>query len=225
LAMLNLVEKQLQEYKREGLFKGIFLGIAGGLGVMDSEVISDKILSSMNNLIQQAKDDPQHQLRMKVEGHVLRFSDQLIAGDPDAVKMVDDWKQKIINNTDAKSLIQSFLANLQQSLSSQLSKKESDISGFFEKNIDKLLQELEGDQDSQDRIDRWLRFNISELISKYHPEIGEMVRLSLSKLDDIALVSQIEEKVGNDLQFIRLNGAVVGGLVGVLIALFRMILL
>ncbi|GAF04400.1 putative membrane protein [Saccharicrinis fermentans DSM 9555 = JCM 21142] len=51
-----------------------------------------------------------------------------------------------------------------------------------------------------------------------------MVRLSLTKLDDVELVSQIEDKVGNDLQFIRLNGAVVGGLVGVFIATLRLML-
>ncbi|GAF04399.1 putative membrane protein [Saccharicrinis fermentans DSM 9555 = JCM 21142] len=172
LAMLNLVEKQLQEYKREGLFKGIFLGIAGGLGVMNSEVICDKILTSMNSFIEHAKDDPKHQLRMKVEDRVLRFSEQLISGDPEAVKMMDVWKQKIINNTDAQHMIRNLLSNLRESLSHQLTKNESEISGFIEKNMDKVLLELEGDKDNQDKIDRWLRFNISELIVKYHPEIG-----------------------------------------------------
>jgi uncharacterized membrane-anchored protein YjiN (DUF445 family) len=52
-----------------------------------------------------------------------------------------------------------------------------------------------------------------------------MVRSSLSKLDDIGLVNQIEEKVGNDLQYIRLNGAVVGGLAGILISLVKLLLL
>ena len=48
------------------------------------------------------------------------------------------------------------------------------------------------------------------------------VRSSLSKLDDVGLVSQIEEKVGSDLQFIRLNGAVVGGMAGILISLVKL---
>ncbi|WP_430933314.1 DUF445 domain-containing protein [Saccharicrinis sp. 156] len=224
LALLHLVERQLDEYKSEGLFKGIFLGIAGGLGVMDSEVITDKILISMNEFIEEAKNDPRHQIRVKVEDNILHFSNKLISGDQEATQMVDGWKEKLIHNADAKHMIQSLLSNLRQSLSQQLNEKESVISGFIENNVDKLLLELEGDKNSQDKIDRWLRLNISELISKYHHEIGEMVRLSLSKLDDTELVGQIEEKVGNDLQFIRLNGAVVGGLVGVFIASMRLIL-
>ena len=49
-----------------------------------------------------------------------------------------------------------------------------------------------------------------------------MVRNSLIKLDNKELVEQIEGKVGNDLQYIRLNGAVVGGLVGIIIASIKL---
>jgi uncharacterized membrane-anchored protein YjiN (DUF445 family) len=48
-----------------------------------------------------------------------------------------------------------------------------------------------------------------------------MVRTSLGKLDDKGMMEQIKDKVGDDLQYIRLNGAVVGGLVGLVIAMVR----
>jgi uncharacterized membrane-anchored protein YjiN (DUF445 family) len=51
-----------------------------------------------------------------------------------------------------------------------------------------------------------------------------MVRGSLEKLSDLDLVSQIEEKVGTDLQYIRLNGAIVGGLVGAILAVGKWVL-
>jgi uncharacterized membrane-anchored protein YjiN (DUF445 family) len=47
---------------------------------------------------------------------------------------------------------------------------------------------------------------ISELV-KFHSEIGNMVRSSMMKLNNKELVEQIEEKVGSDLQYIRLNGS------------------
>jgi uncharacterized membrane-anchored protein YjiN (DUF445 family) len=46
-----------------------------------------------------------------------------------------------------------------------------------------------------------------------------MVRSSMMKLNNKELVEQIEEKVGSDLQYIRLNGAVVGGIVGIIAVL------
>jgi uncharacterized membrane-anchored protein YjiN (DUF445 family) len=48
-----------------------------------------------------------------------------------------------------------------------------------------------------------------------------MVRSSMMKLNNKELVEQIEEKVGSDLQYIRLNGAVVGGIVGIIIAVLN----
>jgi uncharacterized membrane-anchored protein YjiN (DUF445 family) len=92
-------------------------------------------------------------------------------------------------------------------------------------NVQRLLKELESDKTAQRKIDAWMRETITTLINKYHHEIGNMVRSSLSKLDDVGLVNQIEEKVGNDLQFIRLNGAVVGGLAGILISLVKLVFL
>jgi len=92
-------------------------------------------------------------------------------------------------------------------------------------NFQRLLKELESDKTAQLRIDAWMRETITTLINKYHHEIGNMVRSSLSKLDDIGLVNQIEEKVGNDLQYIRLNGAVVGGLVGIFFSIIKLLLL
>ena len=84
---------------------------------------------------------------------------------------------------------------------------------------------METDKASQLKIDTWLKATIEELVARYHHEIGEMVRLSLTKLNDFELVNQIEEKVGNDLQYIRLNGAVVGGFIGIVISVIRMIFL
>jgi uncharacterized membrane-anchored protein YjiN (DUF445 family) len=58
---------------------------------------------------------------------------------------------------------------------------------------------------------------------KFHSEIGNMVRSSMMKLNNKELVDQIEGKVGSDLQYIRLNGAVVGGIVGIVIALLKLL--
>jgi uncharacterized membrane-anchored protein YjiN (DUF445 family) len=63
---------------------------------------------------------------------------------------------------------------------------------------------------------------ISELLVKFHSEIGNMVRSSMMKLNNKELVEQIEEKVGSDLQYIRLNGAVVGG-IGIVIAVLKLL--
>ena len=76
-----------------------------------------------------------------------------------------------------------------------------------------------GVQPVQDRFDDWVRRTADDLLRRYHHQIGDTVRENLEALDPGAFVLRIEERVSADLQFIRLNGAVVGGLVGVALAI------
>ena len=65
---------------------------------------------------------------------------------------------------------------------------------------------------------------VADLAERNHEVIGQMVSTSLSpeRLPDRELVREIEAKVGDDLQFIRLNGAAVGFLIGIAIGLVRL---
>ena len=78
-------------------------------------------------------------------------------------------------------------------------------------------------QDPQRRaaVDQWVRTTIDDLLRRHHHHIGLTVRENLNTLDTATLIAQIEARIGADLQFIRLNGAVVGGLVGLLLALMH----
>ncbi len=66
-----------------------------------------------------------------------------------------------------------------------------------------------------------MRTTAEELLERHHDQIGLTVRENLEALETGELVAQIESRVGNDLQFIRLNGAVVGGLLGLGLAALR----
>ena len=88
--------------------------------------------------------------------------------------------------------------------------------------IDRRLRsgivDLLDDPERRATFDRWVRATADELLRRHHHQIGLTVRENLEALDTGMLVSMIEARVGNDLQFIRLNGAVVGGLVGLVLA-------
>lgn len=93
---------------------------------------------------------------------------------------------------------------------------------FIKEKARNMVQKYKTDESLLATIDDWIKTTVSQLVNKHHHEVGNMVRESLLKLDDQEMMQQIKEKVGDDLQYIRLNGAVVGGLVGILIALARL---
>lgn len=97
--------------------------------------------------------------------------------------------------------------------------------GLLVTQINALLEQararLAGDAAARAAVDTWIKERIVHIVDEHHGEIGALVRENLEKLDNAQLVAQIESKVGADLQYIRINGAVVGGLVGMLLYLLQ----
>lgn len=63
----------------------------------------------------------------------------------------------------------------------------------------------------------WAKARISDFVEKNHSRIGLLVRENLDKLDNATLIEMIEDKIGGDLQWIRVNGAVCGFLIGIVL--------
>jgi uncharacterized membrane-anchored protein YjiN (DUF445 family) len=224
-ALAQLVKKQIKSYKSENFKKKLFLGFVELMGAIDQKSIVGKITASITGLIHDIRGNSSHPMRSKLDHSILAFAQGLCDGKKDQVQWVENIKNRLIDNADAHPLIQGILTRFKQTVDDQLSRNDTPFMNVLQQNADTLIEELKGDKEAQQNIDHWLKESISELIGKYHHEIGNMVRLSLTKLQDIELVGQLEEKVGNDLQYIRLNGAVVGGLVGMVIAVVRILVL
>jgi uncharacterized membrane-anchored protein YjiN (DUF445 family) len=85
--------------------------------------------------------------------------------------------------------------------------------------IDKLIVDFETNKEKRDSLDIYIKTMLSGWIDTHHGKIGMIVKDSLNEFTNDRLVNFIENKVGNDLQMIRINGSVVGGLVGMVIYL------
>ncbi|WP_425806299.1 DUF445 domain-containing protein [Desulfitobacterium sp. Sab5] len=77
--------------------------------------------------------------------------------------------------------------------------------------------EVKADQKLQETFDEFLRETLLRLVQKEHRLIGEIVQETLEELSDDELNRFIEDKAGNDLQWIRINGSIVGGILGLIL--------
>jgi len=91
-------------------------------------------------------------------------------------------------------------------------------------NWDEYLGLLERNPSIRLKMDETVKLILEKQIGFHHNAIGRMVHDGLDPLTDDKLVKLIEDKAGNDLQMIRINGSVVGGLVGMLIYVLGMVL-
>ncbi len=147
------------------------------------------------------------------------FATRLADGDPQALGQAERFRQTVLESLAAAPLVRDMLARLRRQLESDLAAPDGYLAELVDRTLRGEIQKALDDPERRAGFDRWVRATARELLRANHHQIGLTVRENLEKLDEGALVARIESLVGADLQFIRLNGAVVGGLIGVLIAL------
>ena len=174
-------------------------------------------------MIREARADTIHPLRARIDRTVIEFADKLAAGDADVVAVIDKLYAVLIDKTDAHEILRRGLGRLGETLGREFQESRSDLNTLMRRTLHERLDNFRADPSAQEKFDRWITKAVLELIEQRHSMIGQMVRGSLERLSDLDLVGQIEEKIGRDLQYIRLNGAIVGGLAGAALAMIKLL--
>ena len=78
------------------------------------------------------------------------------------------------------------------------------------------MNKIKEDEQTVQKIEEWLQKQVVTLVEN-HSKIGKLVQENLDKLDDKTLIEMIENNVGKDLQWIRVNGAVCGFMIGLVL--------
>ncbi len=166
-----------------------------------------------------AADDVRHALRGLVFGGIGSFAERLAAGDEEALAQVEQLRHGLIDSLEAGPLVRDVLAQLRRQLESDLREPGSYLSELIDRKLRAGILDLLREAERREQFDRWVRATAGDLLRRHHDQIGVTVRENLEALETERLVAQIEDRVGGDLQFIRLNGAVVGGMIGLVLAL------
>jgi len=171
-----------------------------------------------------AASDAEHPLRRVVFGGVRNFAERLAAGNPEALRQVEQMRAAIIESLEVAPIVRELLTQLRRQLEDDLAQPAGYLAELVDRELRSGILELLDDQQRRTTFDQWIRGTANDLLRRHHHQIGVTVRENLEALDTAALVAQIEERVGADLQFIRLNGAIVGGAIGVLLAVAHLFL-
>jgi uncharacterized membrane-anchored protein YjiN (DUF445 family) len=169
-----------------------------------------------------AAADENHPLRRYTLEALAGFAERVEHGDPEALARIEAVREALVESLEAGPLVREVLDRLRAQLESDLGDPTGTLSVLVDRKLRAAVLDLLSDADRRATFDDWVRRTAEDLLRRHHHQIGITVRESLEALETGELVRQIEDRVGADLQFIRLNGAVVGGLVGMGLALVRM---
>jgi uncharacterized membrane-anchored protein YjiN (DUF445 family) len=168
-----------------------------------------------------AVEDPEHPLRRFAVDGLRRFAERLANGDAAAVEQVERVREALLDSLETAPLVRQGLGRLRQQIEQEIEDRDSRLSHMIDAKLREAILTFLDDPQHRASFDAWVRSTAVDLVRRHHHQIGVTIRENLESLSDDQLVEQIESRVGADLQFIRLNGAVVGGLIGVALALTR----
>ncbi|MBP2626908.1 MAG: hypothetical protein H6Q68_1619 [Firmicutes bacterium] len=162
-----------------------------------------------------AMQDEQHTLRQKFK---IWLQQWLIIKRTDVVfqQKIQEWIYQFLNKTNAAQYAAKDIAEF---CAGALVNNRQTVKWLevFINQFDKMIADFAQNEHERGKFDQVVKNMISQWLDNYHDEIGKIVMESLDKFTNAMLVAFIENKVGNDLQMIRINGSVVGGLVGVVL--------
>lgn len=219
----RMIGRALDEYKSGGLLKHLGIKIARGLNFVNEEKLAMALLRKLEEAVREAQRDPDHPVRSRIDHIVIEFADKLAVGETDAVSLIETVRLAFIEGGGAPAILRGVLRRLSETIEEEFESFDSDLNRLMRREFQERVELFRADRAAQEKFDDWVRQIALDLVEKRHDRIGEMVRGSLEKLSDLDLVGQIESKVGRDLQYIRLNGAIVGGFAGAVLAILKML--
>lgn len=137
------------------------------------------------------------------------FETMLISLSHDAslIEALAAWKEELLQNLDLRPLLAAWME-----------KSVKGIRPFWmdalDRFVDRKIGEFEQSHAWQRRFDQLVKDFLEDELTKHHDAIPGLIRERLDEMSDDDLVTFVEGKVQDDLQMIRINGAVVGSLVG-----------
>lgn len=159
--------------------------------------------------------DETHPLRQKFKKWSLEW---LAEKKTDVVfqEKADTWLRARCKELDIAQYITSFITEFRAGALADPRQRVKWLE-ILTKQIDKKIAGFAQNPKDREEFNSEMRKLISNWLDGYHGEIGKMVMDSLSQFTDKMLVEFIEDKIGNDLQMVRINGSVVGGFVGMIL--------
>jgi uncharacterized membrane-anchored protein YjiN (DUF445 family) len=185
--------------------------------------VADAIINALNKLFHDLSADPHHPLRLRVGDMLADLADRL-QNDPDMKARVAAFKADMIENPALQDWIAGLWNQGRSALLSAARNPDRAMAGKLGDALRQLGNTVQHDPALKQTINRFARRAAVGAAAGYGDGIVKLVSETVRSWDAEKVTNSIENAVGRDLQYIRVNGTLVGGLVGLLLHLVDMVL-
>ncbi len=185
--------------------------------------IFEKIFSAVGRFLHDVGNDQKHEVRHSIDARVRDFADRLKT-DPDLLAKGEQLKEELLEHPDVRAWLESLWAGTKQALIVAADDPDSELRARITSSLQRFGERLASESELQAKVDDWVQRSLEYVIEHYRTEVSDLIASTVQRWDGESTARKMELQVGRDLQFIRINGTLVGGLAGITIhALSRLL--
>ena len=177
------------------------------------DVVRDAVQRAIETTLDEMIADRAHPLRIRVHESVRSFIERL-EHDPDMQTRVDAWRDRLLANEAVQAFALARWHDFRMFLARDLRQEDSRTFAFLEARAVELGRAMLEDEAFQSAVNEKVEGAAAWAIREHGHRVPDLIRDTVSRWDSETISEQVELAVGRDLQYIRLNGTLVGGLVG-----------
>ncbi|HCB06367.1 MAG TPA: DUF445 domain-containing protein [Nocardioides bacterium] len=181
-----------------------------------NEAVTSRIHLELVRWVADIRNDPRHRARLALDSVLRQLADDLQT-DPDTQARAEALKERVLDNPAVIRSSISLWNALRRALTSSLEDPSGAVRARMLTELSLFADRLRSDVALQTRLDGLAADAAVFVVDRYGTEVTAVITHTIERWDGREAARRIELHVGRDLQFIRINGTVVGGLVGVLI--------
>ncbi|MFB8387692.1 DUF445 domain-containing protein [Microbacterium sp. NPDC055910] len=190
--------------------------LPGWLPSVAHRLIDDTAYREATKFVAAVRADPRHPARLAIDGYLVRLADNL-RHDPATIGRFEDAKAAVFDSPRVRDLAAQAWGTAKAGLLRSLADADSPLRRRAAAALAEVGERLTTDAALQGRVDRWATDAAVFLVDRYRHDIASIITDTVEKWDAAETTEKIELMVGRDLQYIRLNGTVVGALAGLAI--------
>lgn len=175
-----------------------------------------RLFSGVQNFLADVAGDDDHPLRRQFDDRLRIYAGRLRT-DPTAAAALEKWKAEVLDHPAVRNALASLWLPLKQAVLAAAADPDSELRKVSASVLRQTGQALSSDRQLQAKCDRWVLGVMNHVLAHYSGELTGVITYTVSRWDADATSKRLELQVGRDLQFIRINGTVVGSLVGLAI--------
>ncbi|CAL9467655.1 DUF445 domain-containing protein [Streptomyces sp. enrichment culture] len=178
--------------------------------------IGDRVYKELLRFVTEMRDMPAHPARGALDRFLTDFAADL-QSDTETRARVERLKTEVLGRGEVQDLIASAWTAVRSMIVSAAEDERSELRLRVRASLLSLGSRMASDAKVQGKVDRWVESAAVYVVTTYRKEITSLITDTVASWDAEHTTKKIEANIGRDLQFIRINGTVVGSLAGLLI--------